>query len=64
MKTAIEWLVEKTFSDFGKSVLRQEIKMALELEKQQIINAHVSGYNSGETGEEYYNEIYDKTIKK
>jgi hypothetical protein len=62
MITAVEFLIEKTFSDYGKSILRQEIKMALEMEKHQIIDAHVSGYDSsGESGEDYYNTIYDKT---
>jgi hypothetical protein len=60
MKTAVEFLIEKTFSDYGKSILRQEIKMALEMEKQQIIEAFDLGY-FGENGEQYYNETYDKT---
>jgi hypothetical protein len=62
MKTAVEFLIEKTFSDYGKSILRQEIKMALEMEKQQIIDAHATGYDSsGENPEDYYNIVYDKT---
>ena len=68
MKTAVEFLIEKTFSDYGKSILRQEIKMALEMEKQQIIEASNSGYDSwfdvikyNSKGEQYYKETYDKT---
>ena len=56
-KSAVEWLVEKTFSDFGKSVKSQEIKMAMQMEKQQIIDAT---YASIRTGEGYYNETYGK----
>jgi hypothetical protein len=77
MMTAVEFLIEKTFSDYGKSILRQEIKMALEMEKQQIIDAYeASEMNENETrykivagerfysyehAEDYYKETYDKT---
>jgi len=69
MKTAVEFLIEKTFSDYGKSILRQEIKMALEMEKQQIIESYCYGCKDisnnenifpRETAEEYYNKTYDK----
>ena len=70
MKTAVEFLIEKTFSDYGKSVLRQEIKMALQMEKQQIIDAFDEGqeyeyqYHINNTpkfdSQTYYNETYKK----
>ena len=77
MKTAVEFLIEKTFSDYGKSVLRQEIKMALEMEKMQIIDARddlqkkcVEFANKinpnmfefdNKESELYFNKTYDKT---
>jgi hypothetical protein len=69
MKTAVEFLIEKTFSDYGKSILRQEIKMALEMEKMQIIDAYKMGRYEDDLivmtesfySEKYYKETYDKT---
>jgi len=40
----------------------KEYQQAKEMHKQEIIDAHASGYDcSGENGEDYYNAIYDKT---
>jgi hypothetical protein len=40
--TAVEWLVQKTkLTDFWK----EEIQQALEIEKQQIIDAYIEGHN-------------------
>ena len=57
-QTAIEWLMKELFT---KHSLTQQIidtfEQALEMEKQQIIDA----YNYGdfeELGEKYYNETY------
>jgi hypothetical protein len=68
--TAVEWLIEnilkhdKSFVEFYNA----EIEQALEMEKQQIIDAHGVKTTRGErqgisfweskTGEQYYNETY------
>jgi hypothetical protein len=46
-----------------ESLVQDRLKLALELEKHQIIDAHLAGQNSaeevdGETEIEYYNETY------
>lgn len=65
--TAVEWLVQKTeLTDFWK----EEIQQALEMEKQQIIDAcnlqrndyrGMPTYNK--SGEQYYKETYKKDNK-
>jgi predicted kinase len=60
--TAVEWLIQKTeLTDFWK----EEIQQALEMEKQQIIDAcnlqrndyrGMPTYNK--SGEQYYSETY------
>jgi hypothetical protein len=63
--TAVEWLIEnilkhdKSFVEFYNA----EIEQAIELEKQQIIDAYKKGYmfgmqNRNPKSEEYYNETY------
>jgi hypothetical protein len=59
--TAVEWLVEQIIKE--KGLVDLDIQAALEMEKQQIIDAHLAGQNSaeevdGETEIEYYNETY------
>jgi len=59
--TAVQWLEKQYLLTNGKLVY-QDFEYAEKLEKQQIIDAHASGYDcSGENGEDYYNAIYDKT---
>ena len=46
-----------------ENLVQDRLKLAKELEKQQIIDAHLAGQNSaeevdGETEIEYYNETY------
>jgi len=62
--TAVEFLIKQIFSEDDKSFLEfynGEIKRALEMEKQQIIDAYIEGYssnlNAGDS-EKYYNETY------
>lgn len=63
-KTAVEWLVEQLFLNneiFGVS--KELFDQAKAMEKEQIIEAHNSGYSEGiyqscESGEEYYNETF------
>ena len=69
-QTAVEWLVEQ-LPLIQQEGLRDEIKQAKIMEKEQIIDAHISGmefiavepnhyYNDAE---QYYNETYKNEIK-
>ena len=63
-QTAVQWLVNK-FGHAFQLAWEEEIQQALEMEKQQIQNAHLAGQNSaeevdGETEIQYYNETYKK----
>ena len=62
MKTAVEWLFENLDLTGGCEAY-EALEKAKEMEKQQIINAHNSGYSEGiyqscESGEQYYNETF------
>jgi hypothetical protein len=62
-KTAVQWLIEKHFGGINNCTpdFRFHINQALEMEKQQIIDAYISGYSSPENlgdSEEYYNQTY------
>ena len=66
-QTAVEWLIEQ-FEKNGYIGLQAE-KQAKEMEKEQIINAHgnkkrmtptVGNYLETYTGQQYYNETYNK----
>ena len=60
--TAVEWMVNEMFvdiADWQKDLIQQ----ALEIEKQQIIDAYIGGYSAPENrgdSETYYNETYKK----
>jgi hypothetical protein len=56
--TAVEWLVNK-FGHAFQLAWEEEIQQALEMEKQQIIDACNYG-DFEELGEKYYNETYKK----
>lgn len=59
--TAVEWLREQLNKQgFAQVVTNEEIKQALEMEKQNIIDAYDEGRNYGfkSNGEEYYNETF------
>ena len=58
--TAVEFLVQKIF---GRCMggWQEEIQQALELEKQQIIDAYIEGYSIPEylaDAKQYYNETF------
>jgi len=69
MKTAVEWLVEQIIKE--KGLVDLDIQAAKEMEKEQIIEAH---FNGCETGEMFNNEnrafitdskqYYNKTFKQ
>jgi hypothetical protein len=62
-ETAIEWLVQKYIEN---SILNiDDFQQAKEMEKQQIIDAHIKGHNAPSStiknwdAEQYYNETYN-----
>ena len=54
-QTAVQWLLEQYLKKDG--LAKSDVSRALEMEKQQIIDAYALGYD--ELGEEYYNETFD-----
>jgi hypothetical protein len=59
-QTAVQWLLEQYLKKDG--LAKSDVSRALEMEKQQIIDAYALGYD--ELGEEYYNKTFDiKEIK-
>ena len=64
-QTAVEWLINKLDGENHLSIneINRIVKQAKEMEKEQIIEAHNSGYSEGiyqscESGDEYYNETF------
>jgi hypothetical protein len=61
-QTAVQWLVDyfSKYVDMNKHI--EEIEQALEMEKQQIIEAYDKGYDDFDVyePETYYNETYKK----
>jgi hypothetical protein len=63
-QTAVEWLVEQLNKQgFAQVVTDEEIKQALEMEKQQIIDAYIDASPklediTKESAEQYYQETY------
>ena len=64
--TAVEWLIKEISIDrVGKAIIQtlyKEFQQALEMEKEQIINAFVNGeHQQGyeDEAEQYYNENYN-----
>jgi hypothetical protein len=60
-QTAVEFLIEQIIKE--KGLVDLDIQAALEMEKQQIIDAYKKGYmfgmqNRNPKSEEYYNETY------
>ena len=70
MKTAIEWLIDKHFGGIENCTpdFRKHIEEAIEMEKQQIINAWINAnyksnaleYFKKEWAEQYYNKTFKK----
>jgi hypothetical protein len=67
-QTAVEWLVNELYEKFemkGDGILFDEfLKQAKEMEKQQIIDAHLDGQSFSiaieeiDYAEQYYNETF------
>jgi hypothetical protein len=68
MKTALQEFIDNVIPMhiIELDMIKQEIKKALEKEKEQIIQAHgLKYYDIGEvtiTGENYYNQTYNRKI--
>jgi len=58
-QTALQWFVEQLGLD-ATTDYKAEIDQALQMEREQIIEAYYEGkeYGFKEQGEQYYNEIY------
>ena len=62
-QTAVEWLIEQICGDHT-SEWQEQIKQAKEMEKEQIMRSHSSGYNSGLENKLVLSyEYYIKTFK-
>jgi hypothetical protein len=65
-QTAVDWLIEQlNKSGLAQVVTEEEIKQAKKIEKIQAINDYDAGHDNGTieqdiTGEQYYNETYEK----
>ena len=57
--TAVEYLVQQIFGEHTEA-WKEEIQQALEMEKEQIIDAATWGALQ-ETGEKYYSETYKRS---
>ena len=61
-QTAAKWLYVKMFEKEGR-ITKEEYEQALQMEKQQIIDAYNQGeFNQGCNGsaEQYYKETYEQ----
>jgi len=68
METAVEWLAKEIQEQlnmfFPNATLYQPtIEQAKEMEKQQIINAHLDGQSLVSCKDEYAEQYYNETFK-
>ena len=62
--TSVEWLRDKIFEEFRFTFSDNILDEAKEMHKREIIDAHISGYDSSGGGaEDYYDAIY-KSLKQ
>jgi hypothetical protein len=64
MKTALQEFIDNVIPMhiIELDMIKQEIKKALEKEKEQIVNAHTEGYSNYDsemTSIEYFNQTYN-----
>ena len=68
--TAIEWFAEQLFGKGFKDCHGGIIEQAKEMEKEQIIDAHLTGLirpleiEATKQAEQYYNETYGKETER
>jgi len=62
-QTAVEWIIEQMWAPC-RTIPSHIIEQAKQMEKEQIINAHIEGQPFATTisakAEQYYNETYNK----
>jgi hypothetical protein len=64
-QTAVEWLINEIFFSDLKEKFEKQIEQAKEMEKQQIIDAHLTGLiyplemEATKQAEQYYNETFN-----
>ena len=62
MKTAVQWLFNRYVETAG-IISTDDLKQALEMEKQQIIEAFDSGDSIGyDNGEDYYKQTCEQNL--
>ena len=67
MKTAVEWLIENHFGAIQNCTpdFRNKINQAIEMEKEQIIEAYIDRikdtYQNRIEAEQYYNQTFKKS---
>lgn len=63
-ETAVDWLRQKLFDDFGFAFSDNILHEAKEMEKEQIMDAHLTGLiypleiEATKQAEQYYNETF------
>jgi predicted oxidoreductase (fatty acid repression mutant protein) len=68
-QTAVEWLLEQIDDMYIHQIYSKQFEQALEIGKQQIVEAYEEGYSDGvfyederldkELAEQYYKETYE-----
>jgi 2-iminoacetate synthase ThiH len=62
MKTAVEWLVDELqkagYIDEKEYIMFEVIKIAKEIEREQIEKSHIDGGKNKRTAIKYYNETF------
>mgnify|MGYP003334547571 CR=1 FL=1 len=63
-QTSVEWLLTKMthMNYFIGNDLLQAFEQAQKINKREIIDAHMSGYNSMRNSETYYNETFNHIV--
>jgi hypothetical protein len=65
-QSAVEWLIDEFNLEFRFQNFKKTLEQAKEMEKQQIIDAHLCGLiyplesEASKQAEEYYNETFNK----
>jgi hypothetical protein len=64
-QTAVEWLEDKLPTIFKEiTINKQLLEKAKEMEKQQIIDAHLDGQSLVSCKDEYAEQYYKETFNK
>ena len=64
--TAVEWLYKQIYNEYKICIHDGIMEQAIEMEKQQIVDAHLDGQSFSiaiveiDYAEQYYNETFNK----